>query len=115
MNTKYSLTRPPANTPKLYETDEKGSAYKQLVYAHYFIGSADWYVLEYSPEEDVVFCWAELIPQCGELGITSLAELEALEVPQKIIMGSVTQTFPVRVEYESNWKPKTLQECLDKR
>jgi hypothetical protein len=48
-------------------------------------------------------------------GITSLAELEALEVPQKIIMGSVTQSFPVRVDYESNWKPKTLQECLDKR
>ena len=115
MNTKYSLTRPPTDTPRLYETDEKGSAYKQLVYAHYFVGSADWYVLEYSPEDDVAFCWAELLAGCGELGITSLAELEAIEVPQKILMGAITHTFPVRVEYESNWKPKTLQECLDLR
>ena len=115
MNTKYSLKRPPANTPKLYETDEKGSAYQQLVYAHYFIGSADWYVLEYSPEEDIVFCFAEIFADCGELGYTSLTELEAMEISQKIILGSITKTFPVRVEYESNWVPKTLQECLAQR
>ena len=115
MNTKYSLTRPPVNTPKLYETDEKGSAYQQLVFAHYFIGSADWYVLEYSPEEDVVFCFAEILAGCGELGYTSLAELESIEIPQKIVIRNSTNTFPVRVEFESNWKPKTLQECLDNR
>jgi Protein of unknown function (DUF2958) len=115
MNKKYSLTRPPANTPKLFETEENGSAYDQLVYAHYFIGSADWYVLEYSPEEDIAYCFAEIFADCGELGYTSLAELEDLELSQKISFGSITKTFPVRVEYESQWTPETLQKCLDKR
>lgn len=116
MNTKYSLPRPPANTPNLYATEDGGDAYEQLVYAHYFIGSADWFVLEYSKDEDVVFCWAELVPNCGELGYTSLKELEELSVNQRLIASkNIVLEFPIRVEKEINWTPRTLRECLKNR
>ena len=115
MNIKYSLPRPPANTPNLYATEDNGDAYEKLVYAHYFIGSADWFVLEYSKDEDVVFCWAELVPDCGELGYTSLVELEELVVKQRLISKNGVMEFPIHVEQEINWKPRTLRECLKNR
>ena len=115
MNTKYSLPRPPANTPNLYATEDEGDAYDKLVYAHYFIGSADWFVLEYSKDEDVVFCWAELLPDCGELGYTSLKELEELIVNQRLVSSNGVIEIPIHVEKESNWTPRTLRECIKNR
>jgi hypothetical protein len=115
MKGEVSLTRPPKNTPKIRESDDKYVGYDQLVHAHYFLGSADWYVLEYSPEEDIIFCWAEISAGCGELGYTSIAELEEIEVSQKIILGSSVNTHQIYVEFENNWKSKSLRECLDQR
>jgi len=115
MKAKVSLTRPPKNTPKISEIEDNYVAYDQLVYAHYFLGSADWYVLEYSPEEDIIFCWAEISAGCGELGYSSISELEEIELSQKIIMGSSAENFPIYVEFENNWKSKSLRECLGQR
>ena len=115
MNTKYSLPRPPANTPTLYATEDEGDAYEKLVYAHYFIGSADWFVLEYSKDEDVMFCWAEIVPNGGELGYTSLEELEELVIKQRLISPNGVMEFPIHVEQETNWKPRTLRECIKHR
>jgi len=115
MNTEYSLPRPPANTPDLYATEDEGDAYEKLVYAHYFIGNADWYVLEYSKEEDVFFCWGEIIPDCGELGYTSLLELESLNIKQRLVVPSGVIEIPIYVEMESNWTPRKLRECLENR
>ena len=116
MNTKYSLPRPPANTPNLYATEDDGDAYEKLVYAHYLIGSADWFVLEYSKDEDLVFCWSEIVPDCGELGYTSLKELEKISVNQRMIASeNIVLEYPVWVESELNWTPRTLRECLKSR
>ena len=115
MNTKYSLPRPPANTPSLYATEDDGDAYEKLVYAHYFIGSADWFVLEYSKDEDVIFCWAEIVPNGGKLGYTSLEELEELVIKQRLISPNGVMEFPIHVEQETNWKPRTLRECIKNR
>jgi hypothetical protein len=115
MNTKYSLKRPPANTPKLYETDNGTDPYGKTVFAHYFLGNADWYILEFSKDEDLAFCWAELIPNMGEFGYTSLKELEDLVVNQHAVVNNHSQMIPLTIQFESHWVPRTLKECLEKR
>jgi hypothetical protein len=115
MNKKYSLPRPPECTPTLYGTDENVDLYESLVFAHYYIGSADWYILEYSANEDIAFCWAEIIPGMGEFGYSSLSEMETLEVKQIVIIDNAANEIPVSVTYESHWQPRTLRKCLEKR
>ena len=115
MNKIYSLQRPPQNTPNLYDTDNDGDAYDNLVYAHYYLGGADWFVLEYDPMEDIMFCWAEIIPDCGELGYTSLKELEDLIIQRNVITQGTTQQFPFKVLYDFEWQPKSLRLAIASR
>jgi hypothetical protein len=115
MNDLYSLQRPPALTPKLYDIDEKGDAYEQNVYAHYFLGTSDWFILEYSPEDDIAFCWAELIPDMGELGYVSLKELESLVIYGKIIFNGEVNKYPIRVVFDDDWQPKNLRASIANR
>jgi len=112
MNTKYSLERPPANTPAFYATDDGTDPYERTVFAHYFVGNSDWYVLEYSPLEDQIFCWAEILPDMGELGYTSMEELENAVIYGQLISGGVPSSFPIRVSYDTHWQPRSLKECL---
>lgn len=73
----------PTGAPPLYSQDGKG--YGATVHAHYFVGSADWLVTEYDPEEDLAFGWACLGDrQMAELGYVSMAELEAIQVPIRV-------------------------------
>lgn len=97
-----ALRRPPKATPALYAQDGKG--YDAIVYAHYFMGGSDWFVTEYSPEEDMAFGWACLNGdrQMAELGYVSIAELESVRV------GGI---FPV--DYEDDWQPVTLREAIE--
>jgi hypothetical protein len=115
MNTKYSLKRPPANTPKLYETDNGTDPYDKTVFAHYFLGNADWYILEYSEDEDLWFCWAEIIPTMGEFGYTCIKELDALVVNQEVVINNAKLRIPLTIQCESPWTLRTLRECLEKR
>ena len=115
MNKEYSLIRPPKDTPKLYETESMGNVYDCLVFAHYFIGDADWFVLEYSPEEDLIFCWCEILPDCGELGYTSLKELDQVFLANLGASNSRFQNFPLKVSFVTNWKRQSLHTAISNR
>ena len=115
MNTKYSLERPPVNTPAFYATDDGTDPYERTVFAHYFVGNSDWYVLEYSPLEDIIFGWAEILPDMGELGYTNMEELESAVIYGEIIFGGETSSFPIRVCFDTEWQPRSLKECLEQR
>jgi len=85
-----------------------------IVYAHYFVGSSDWLITEYSPEEDNAFGWACLggDRQNAELGYVSMAELEAARAPVRLILGGSTHTYKMPVEYEVEWLQVTLTEAI---
>ena len=68
-----------ARIPALYSTEDVALEDK-LIYEHFFIGSSDWYMAEYGPEERLFFGYARLLPGCGEWGYTSLNELEGIRV-----------------------------------
>lgn len=114
--TEHHLQRPPATTPKLYAQD--GLGYAATVHAHYFIGSMDWLVTEYDPEEDIAFGWANLgDPQNAELGYTNLAELEGITVPFPFhitgLRGTHVLQLGARVEYDEHWTPVPLRQAVD--
>ena len=117
MSQKYTLERPSAETPKIYEQDGQTSKDDLVVYEHYFISgtSADWFVIEYDRELDEIFCFAELIPGFGELGYTSMKELDDLVVQIPVVMGNETIRVPLQVEKEICWTPKRLGEVLEAR
>ena len=117
MSQEYTLERPRANTPKIYDQDGQSSTNDLLVYEHYFISgtSADWYVIEYDIDRDEIFCFAELIPGCGELGYTSMKELQDLVVKIPVMIGDESLRIPLRVEREINWTPRKLGDVLQAR
>jgi hypothetical protein len=104
----------PQGAPALYEQDGKG--YDAIVYAHYFIGSSDWLITEYSPEEDVAFGWACLNGdrQVAELGYVSLTELESVALPTTVQMNGVDLgAFEQKVERDAQWpEGLTLTEAI---
>lgn len=107
------LPDPPGETPGLYGQDGKG--HDALVYAHYWLGGADWYVTEFDPETGDCFGWAELLPGCGELGYFSLQDLEGARRRMVVnVAGHQVHTW-VGVEYERGWKPKRLRDVLEAR
>lgn len=118
MKTTYKLKNPPASTPALYATEDIPNDEK-LVIAHYFLPGtgADWYILEFSPEERLLFGWAELVPGSGsgELGYTSLRELESLVVFLNLGFGNRLIPFPFRVELDEHWTIRPLCEVLAER
>lgn len=109
--TQYEATRRslmqfrPEGTPPLYEQDGKG--YDAIVFAHYFIGTSDWLVTEYSPEEDIAFGWACLSGdrQSAELGYVSLTELEAIQIPVSLETDDdrIVDVFFQKVERDAHW------------
>ena len=107
------LPRPPEGTPAVYAQDGKGL--EATVYAHYFIGDADWLVTEYDPDDDVVFGWACVGDrQSAELGYASVAQMEAGggQVPLHV-QGRHVGNLPVYVEPEADWTPRPLHEAID--
>lgn len=94
----------PEAAPPLYEQDGKG--YDAIVAAHYFIGSSDWLVTEYSPQEDIAFGWVCLNGdrQNAELGYVSLTELEEVRVSTDVQMGGhVLGSVEQKVERDAHW------------
>jgi len=80
--------------PRLYETDEI-SAKNKIIHHHYFLGSCDWYMCEYSPEERLFFGYTILNNdfQNAEWGYTSLDELLDLRFNG------------IEVDRDLHWKP----------
>ena len=117
MTTTYTLKRPPKNTPGRYGTESNKSAYETVVSAHYFLpgSGCDWYVLEYCQDDDEIFCWAEVIPGCGELGYSSVSEMEQLILQSQVIIGDQVLNMPCRVELDEYWTPLPLSDVLAER
>ncbi|GHV92266.1 hypothetical protein AGMMS50268_27690 [Spirochaetia bacterium] len=74
-----------AKLPNLYDTD--GQARHPLS-LHYFVGGCDWYIAEYSKEEDIFFGYAILNNDLhnSEWGYISRAEILSLEIPERFLM-----------------------------
>lgn len=107
--------------PKLYETESIPTPYKQI-YVHYFIGSLDWYILEYSPETGEAFCLRCTADQegygpgrKGRLGYVDLRELAT-----RTITGTIeTQLGKIKIEQpverDLYWKEKTVHDMKKER
>lgn len=114
----HTLKRPSAQTLNVYETENVKSYEEYIVVAHYFLPAScvDFYVVEYDKENDEIYGWNEVIPNCGELGYTSLRELEKMELSIPVKEGdTVIGYLPVRVEFDEYWEPKKLGKVLEER
>jgi hypothetical protein len=111
------LRRPPQNTPRLYDTDGIGDPLDRKVFAHYFLPGTccDWYVLEYSKDLDLMFGWAEIVSGGGELGYTSLKQIEKIVTKCAMSVNGMSGYLEVPVEYERNLGSVTLRDCLQSR
>ncbi len=68
-----------AKIPRLYKT-EHIPLREKLVYLHFFLGSADWYVCEFNGE-DLFWGFAHLgDDQCAEWGYISFSELKSIKI-----------------------------------
>ena len=68
-----------AKLPRLYAT-ESIPAEEKIVYMHFFLGSADWYIVEYDGD-DLFFGFVNLgDPQNAEWGYVSFKELKGVRV-----------------------------------
>lgn len=96
--------------PNLYETDHIKLKDK-LIYLHCFIGSCDWYIAEYSPDEDLFFGYAILNgdTEMAEWGYISFIELRELKAFGQVIDGSVC-FMEVDCELEELWVVKPASE-----
>ncbi len=67
--------------PRLYETDHLPPAEK-IIQEHFFLGSCDWYMSEYDPDDRVFFGYAILNDdfQNSEWGYVSFDELRSVRV-----------------------------------
>lgn len=110
MTSIYKLERP-VKAPVLYTTESQDRN-NVLAYEHYFVGSADWFVLEYDPIEDICFGFARIIKGCGEYGYFSMKELESLRVKMPITIGNIETSFQAHVELDKYWHPKPILEVV---
>lgn len=84
--------------PSLYAT-ETTSVDEKLVHAHYFVGGADWWIVEVDPVTMEAFGYCRI--QTGEWGYVSLPELEA------VIAGPLSAV----VERDLHWEVRPFSEC----
>lgn len=83
-----------AALPALYSTEKVPTSEKKLL-MHFFIGSSDWWVVEYDAQNKLFFGYAVLNGdwEMAEWGYTSLEELK-----------SIKSGF-VEVDRDLHWKP----------
>ena len=99
--------------PKLYETEETPLKDK-IIHLHFFIGSCDWYIAEYSisalTERPTLWGFACLgNKQNAEWGYIDLEELDKV-ISHVGIVNSVTGVLPVEVDRDLYWTPKKASE-----
>jgi predicted AlkP superfamily pyrophosphatase or phosphodiesterase len=84
--------------PKLYETDFISPESKHI-FAHFFVGSADWYIAEFDGD-DLFFGYANLGDDANaEWGYISFSELKILKLRNGI-----------EVDYDLHWRIKKASE-----
>ena len=69
-----------------------------VAFLHYFMGGADWYILEKDTGNEgqiQAFGWAEILPGCGEYGYISIKEIT-----------------DAGAELDLYWTPKPMAEVL---
>ena len=112
----HTLERPNKSTPKIYSTEDTPSEEK-IVYEHYFLvgTNVDYFVLEYDEETDEIFCFAELIKGCGELGYSSLKEMENITISIPVQIEEITLYMEVKIEKDAHWIPIPLGKALELR
>lgn len=84
--------------PALYATEQVPTPDK-TVWLHFFVASADWYVVELDRDTGEAFGWAELLPGGGEWGYTRLPDL-----------GTVLVHGRMPVERDLYWTPRPVLE-----
>jgi hypothetical protein len=93
--------------PQLYETDQQPETEK-IVHVHYFLGSWDWYAVEFTADEDehVLGTFFGLVDGAElELGYFCLAEMQEVRVAP----------FGLGVERDLHWQPRPLSEVRTER
>ena len=87
--------------PRLGADDEN-----PVAWVHYFVGGADWYIVELDRETGEAYGWAEVVAGCGEFGAIWLPELESVLVGR-----------PLRqpVERDLGWEPTPMDKVLTER
>ncbi len=92
-----------AKIPKLYET-ENIPLKDKIIHLHFFIGGCDWYIAEYSPDEDLFWGYAILNgdTENAEWGYISFTELRELVVLPGI-----------EVDRDLHWEAKPVREIKD--
>ena len=90
------------NIPPLYST-EKTPPKDTLIYEHFFIFDCDWYIAEYDPKTQNMFCYAILNGdyQNAEWGYVNYQELKDLKVKG------------FEIDRDKYWTPKKA-ELVDK-
>ena len=89
--------------PGLFTTDDVPID-ETIIYGHFFLGSSDWYVTEYDPQERLFFGYAILGGdyQNAEWGYVSYDELDELKIGPGF-----------EVDWEKNWEPKKVREIKE--
>ena len=89
--------------PKLYETEEFPCKDKQI-YLHFFIGGCDWFIAEYSKDQDIFFGFACLNGdwECADWGFVSFEELKSLNI----------RGMQIDCELEEYWKIRPFHEVI---
>lgn len=92
-----------ATWPELYAT-EKLSTPDKVVHAHFFVGSADWWLVEYDHADRLAFGYVCLgDPDCAEWGYFDLDELASITVEHPV-------GFRLAVERDLYWTPRPFAE-----
>ena len=104
--------RRPISAPELYKTENLSNENK-LVVEHYFLGSADWFVIEYDKAQDICFGYARILENCGEFGYFSMKELDELAVESLMQFGGLVTRFRNFVERDEFWSPTPVAEVLN--
>ncbi len=89
-----------ASLPDLYATEDIPVKDK-VVGAHFFIGAADWWIVEHSKEQPgLMFGYACLgDPDCAEWGYIDFNELAGVKVKPGI-----------EVDFDLHWQPKPVNQ-----
>ena len=66
--------------PPLYSAENQKDPIVQLKFFNP-TGAQSWFLIEYSPEENLAFGWVDLGSEPPELGYFSITELECINLP----------------------------------
>lgn len=113
-----SLLPPPEvldKIPPLYGTEATPTD-ETVIWAHYFLLAADWWIAELDPESGMAFGYACLgDPGLAEWGYVSLVELSQLVASPRhpiSVNGELVEIeVDLVVERELDWRPVKVSEC----